>query len=231
MNLRCLPARALTAGLMLFVALGVAAQDSTDKKKKEPPDPPRTSVYMNQLRLLFDTWDTDKDGYLDKKELAVAFYGPGTKPFDAAAQAKKDKAEKDKSESKKDEESDKDKTEKDKSTSDKDKDKPKDKEKDKKAPDYSKRADYVFLTQLDVDKDDQISREEFMNWARDYAVQLRDQADALKELKKLQDQLAKLGKNAKNRSSVESKLKKQQQEINKLQSQMVKYAALQKMLK
>jgi hypothetical protein len=224
MNVRWLPARALAAGLLLFVALGVAAQDSTDKKKKEPPDPPRTSAYMNQLRLLFDAWDTDKDGYLDKKELAVAFYGPGTKPFDAAALAKKEKAEKDKAEK-----DDEDKTEKDKSTSDKEK--PKDKEKDKKAPDYSKRADYVFLKQLDVDVDDQISREEFMSWARDYAVQLRDQADALKELKKLQDQLAKLGKNAKNRTTVEKKLAKQQQEINKLQSQMKKYAALQKQLK
>jgi hypothetical protein len=225
MNLRWLPTRALAAGLMLIVALGVAAQDSTDKKgKKEPADPPRTSAYMNQLRLLFDTWDTNKDDYLDKKELAVAFYGAGTKPFDAAAEAKKDKSEKDKSESNK-EENDKDKTEKDKSTSDKEKDK------DKKAPDYSRRADYVFLTQLDKDKDDQISRDEFMEWARDLAIQLRDRDDLLKDVKKTQDQLNKLAKNAKNRATVEAKLKKQQQDINKLQQKLKKYEKVQNSLK
>jgi hypothetical protein len=227
MNLRWLPARALAAGLLLLVALGVAAQDSTDKKdrkKKEPPDPPRTSKYVNQLRLLFDTWDTDKDGSLDKKELAVAFRGAGSRPFDAAAEAKKDKSEKDKAESKKDDEGDKDKTEKDKSTSDKEKPKAK-------APDYSKYADYVFLTQLDKDRDDTISREEFMDWARDLAVQLRDRDELLKEVKKTQDQLAKLGQKAKNRATVEARLKKQQQDISKLQSQLKKYEKVQGSLK
>src|SRR4051794_17812702 len=70
MKVRWLLACALAAGLLL-TALGASAQDSKDKKsdkKKEPPDPPRTGQYMNQLRLLFDTWDLDKDGYLDKQE-------------------------------------------------------------------------------------------------------------------------------------------------------------------
>src|SRR5205823_646095 len=81
MNLRSVTGSALAACLMLFASLG-AAQDDKDKteKKKEPADPPRTAQYMNQLRLVFDTWDVNKDGYLDKKELAVAFRGKGSLP-------------------------------------------------------------------------------------------------------------------------------------------------------
>jgi len=226
MNVRWLTARALAAGLMLLFALGAAAQDAQDKdkdkKKKEPPDPPRTGVYMGQLRLLFDAWDVNKDGYLDKQELAVAFRGKGALPYDHAETKKKlaeeKKAEKD--DSKKD---DSEKSEKDKATSDKDK--PKDKP--SKTPDYSKVPDYQFLVQLDTDKDDQISREEFMTWARDYAVQLRDQADMLKEIKKTQDQLARLAKNAKNRATVEAKLRKQQQDVNRMQQTLRRYEKVQ----
>jgi hypothetical protein len=56
----------------------VPAQDETKK-----PDPPGTALYMARFRETFASWDRDKDGLLDKEELARAFRGPGAKPYDA----------------------------------------------------------------------------------------------------------------------------------------------------
>lgn len=72
--------------LLASVATAPAQDDSPPPKK---PDPPGTARYMARFRDIFDTWDRNKDGSLDKQELAVAFRGPGAKPYDA------DKKEKD----------------------------------------------------------------------------------------------------------------------------------------
>ena len=64
--------------LVLVLVLGLAAGDSGTRK----PDPPGTGRYLTQFRNLFDKWDADKDGVLDKEELAKAFRGPDAKPSD-----------------------------------------------------------------------------------------------------------------------------------------------------
>jgi len=208
-------------GLLVVVltAAAAAAQDTSDpppKKGKEPADPPRTSLYMGQLRALFAAWDKNKDDYLDKEELAIALRGPGSKPFDYKASKSKSGSEGNKEDSKKDDE-----------------DPPKEdpKKKPEKAPDYSMYPDYQLLTQLDKDRDDKISRDEFMEWARDYAIQLRDQAEAQKKLAEIQARYNKLPAKSKDRKSVEAQLKKQQREINQLQSKLKKYQYVQKSLK
>jgi Ca2+-binding EF-hand superfamily protein len=48
------------------------ADEAETKPKKGPKDPKGTSLYMGQLRALFDAWDANKDGYLDKQELRRA---------------------------------------------------------------------------------------------------------------------------------------------------------------
>jgi hypothetical protein len=85
-------------GLALLLVAAAAADDAEIKPKVEPKDPKGTSLYMGQLRALFDAWDTNKDGYLDKEELAVAFRGAGAKPYDH----KKESSEKDEGSSDKD---------------------------------------------------------------------------------------------------------------------------------
>jgi Ca2+-binding EF-hand superfamily protein len=135
----------------LLVSTAVVGDDKDDSGGSKKPDPPGTALIMGQLRAVFAAWDLDKDGYLDKEELAKAFRGPKAKPFDYKAPTKDDK--------------------------DNDADTDKDTSKDKKKPDYSAFPDYQFLVQLDADGDGKISRDEFENWARDYAVQLKKIAD------------------------------------------------------
>ena len=44
---------------------------------------------LGQMRLLFDSWDLNRDGYVDRVELAKAFRGQGAKPYSGAAPALK----------------------------------------------------------------------------------------------------------------------------------------------
>jgi hypothetical protein len=162
---------ALALGLTAFAAAGAPAADKAD--------PPGTLAIMGQLRVLFRTWDLNKDGHLDKNELAKAFRGADARASDYLADLKALKEKKN----------------------------------GKRAWQtfYTNYPDYHFLLEVDQDGDDKISRDEFMTWARDYAVDLKKQLEteqrileaearierglADKELKLLQEEL-KLDKEA-----------------------------------
>jgi len=70
----------LTLALLLVSTATLPAQDESPRRK---PDPPGTAQYMARFRDIFDTWDRNKDGTLDKEELAKAFRGADAKPYDA----------------------------------------------------------------------------------------------------------------------------------------------------
>jgi Ca2+-binding EF-hand superfamily protein len=199
-------AKALAAGVLLVLPLTLWADGKTDSTGKEPADPPGTSVYMGQLRALFDTWDLNSDGYLDKEELAKAFRGPKALPYDAVPDTKTDK----------------------------DKDADKDTSSKTTKPDYSQFPDYNFLVQLDQDGDGQISRKEFLGWARDYAVQLKQQADQQAKLlaaeQKLLNTTAKVG--SAEYKKLAAAVKHEQDAFNKLTKDMKAFEkALQHQLK
>jgi hypothetical protein len=206
-----LACKALAAGLTLALAVTVLGADALDSTPaRDRPDPRGTTVYMDQFRALFDAWDLNMDGYLDKAELAKAFRGPDAKPYDYKPEKKT---------ATKDADKDKD-VDKDASTSASTTSKPIN-------PDYSNYPDYNFLIQLDQDKDEQISRPEFMSWARDQAVLLKQQDVALTRLARLQQKLASLQAkllnakpNSKQYQNLQKQLRAQQAAINKMNAQM-----------
>jgi hypothetical protein len=191
----------LLAAIGLIPCLVTAA--SADPKK----DPPGTSAIMAQLRAVFAAWDLNGDGYLDKEELAKAFRGSDAKPYDYVPPKKSD--------------GDADKT--------KDDDKPKDGDSKGASssttkPDYSKYPDYNFLVALDGDNDERISKDEFESWARDYAVSLKQQIDALARITAIEQKLAAL-QNATNKKEAAKEIKTIEKDLKKEQ------AAYQKMTK
>ncbi len=199
--------RGVAAGLVLLLTLATAAADDTPVT--EPADPRGTKVYMDQLRSLFDAWDLNSDGYLDKAELAKAFRGPDAKPFDyvAPSKTKKDDTAKD----------DADKPKVPESPSPNAKPQPD----SSKQPDYSQYPDYVFLKLTDTNMDDQVSRHEFLEWSRGYAKQLKQLADQLKKQTDLQNKLAaaQAANNAKQVAQIQKDLKAQSAAIAKATSQ------------
>jgi EF hand domain-containing protein len=81
--------RSLTIVCLIFLGAGpvpcrVHADDKAPRR-----DPAGSSVVMGQLRLLFDSWDINRDGVLDRAELAKAFRGPGARPYTGQAPAVK----------------------------------------------------------------------------------------------------------------------------------------------
>ena len=191
-------------------------------------DPPGTGPYMTQLRGLFASWDLDKDGYLDKDELAKAFRGPNAKSYDYKAPAKDLDTSVDR---------------KDLSVTGtrvvglmgstqgcgpllsatailapKPDATPSDTKKTTKQPDYSRYPDYQFLTQLDTDGDGKVSKSEFDAWARGYAVQLKQQNDQAKRVTRLEGRLNG-SLRAAERQKVEAELRHEQTELRKLTEQ------------
>jgi Ca2+-binding EF-hand superfamily protein len=150
------------------------------------PDPPGTGPYMTQLRAWFKAADLDSDGYLDKAELAKVFRGKDAKPFDFKQG---------------DDAKDKDASRGQSETGDK--------------PDYSRYPDYIFLTQLDKDKDDKVSKDEFENWARDYAVQLKHLDEQIKKTLAAEQRLAR-AETKKEIEALQRELKAEQGALNKL---------------
>jgi hypothetical protein len=254
-------ARAATASLLLLSAMSVIGADT--KPASQLPDPPRTEVYMAQFRLWFDRGDLDKDGYLDKEELAKIFRGPNAHPYDyvppkitPGEKKTDDKADPAKPDDKKDPAAKPD-DKKDPAAKPDDKKDPAPKPDDKKDPakpddkkdpakpddpkdpgksssesnkdpkklDYTKFPDYNFLIQLDQDMDGKISKDEFLSWARDIAVQMRDQADAAAALALAQANLAKYANkmNSKEYKQALAALNKQEAQAKKAAAQLAKY--------
>jgi hypothetical protein len=229
------------AGALTLALTGPARSDDAPAKPvdKEPPDPPGTGVYMAQFRALFDAWDLNKDGYLDKEELAKAFRGPKAKPFDyvpppkAGSDSDKDPPAKDapakdapakdapaKDAPAKDAPA-KDAPAKDAST---DTSRSPGDPKDPKKPDYSQFPDYNFLVQLDQDNDQMISRHEFLSWARDYSVQLKQQADAAARLLQLEQKLAGAKVGSKEYKALQKQLTNEEKAQKKAMDQLAKQA-------
>src|SRR4051812_7443550 len=75
------PGRALlaTGAITLLTYTASAAGKPADTTR---PDPPGTALIMGALREWFANADLDKDGFLDKDELAKVFRGPKAKAYD-----------------------------------------------------------------------------------------------------------------------------------------------------
>jgi hypothetical protein len=71
---------------ILFLTTAAPAQDKAKPKK----DPPGTTLIMGQLRFLFDKWDLNRDGSLDRAELAKAFRGADAQPYKGDGKAPTD---------------------------------------------------------------------------------------------------------------------------------------------
>jgi Ca2+-binding EF-hand superfamily protein len=78
----------LFLGATLVSASTVWAEDAKSKSGK---DPAGTTLIMGQLRLMFEVWDRNKDGYLDPGELAKAFRGGNARPHNGDGRTPSDK--------------------------------------------------------------------------------------------------------------------------------------------
>src|SRR5262245_18249188 len=143
---------------IVFLITSFSAAQGPDKKPSssvsKKADPSGTGPLMGQLRALFAQWDANQDEILDKEELAHGFRGAEAKPPTTATG----------------------KTKSGESNS------------AGKARNGSKEGstfpDRDFLQQVDQNGDGRVSRDEFLNWAREYAVHQKNIAAAEKRVSK-----------------------------------------------
>ena len=95
------------------------------------------------------------------------------------------------------------------------------KEKGSKEPDLSRYPDALFLAQLDENGDDKISFKEFEAWAKEYARQMRDIAEAQEQMIELQKKMLKASK--RDLEKMESQMRDQRKAMEKLADQMKAY--------
>jgi Ca2+-binding EF-hand superfamily protein len=184
----------LAAGLALALTTAVLADaaKSPAPAPSDPPDPPGTTPYMDEFRELFAAWDVNCDGALDKAELAKAFRGADAKAYDYKKDGDKDPLPG---------------ASKETTTA--------------KKPDFAEYPDYHFLVQADQDGDGQVSRAEFMTWARDYAVQLKQETDQEIKVAALEVKM-KSATTAKEIKALEKELKKEQAAASKISAAATK---------
>jgi hypothetical protein len=66
---------------VLLVSAGILAADDNPKGNSKGSSTSSSAYVLGQMRLLFDSWDLNRDGYVDRAELARAFRGPGARPY------------------------------------------------------------------------------------------------------------------------------------------------------
>jgi hypothetical protein len=143
-------------GMVCGVAVGLVLLTAGVAGAAPKKDPAGTTLYMGQLRLLFANTDANKDGYLEKSELAKAFAGQGN----------------------------------------------------------------TVLVQLDQDGDGRVSRDEFMAWAREYALRLKTLANEQKKLQAAQLKLAKARPGSKQQVSLQKTIQSQQAAMQTIEKAM-----------
>src|SRR5207253_2205401 len=111
---------------------------------------------LDNLVALFQHIDANNDGYLDEEELAIAFRGKKAKPYAQEVESR----EKQQAESRKQREGESGDSEDNNAAETTDTFKPATKPRPG-LNEIKNYPDYVFLTQLDKNKDSRISREEY----------------------------------------------------------------------
>jgi hypothetical protein len=102
-------------------------------------------------------------------------------------------------------------------------------QKKKKSP-HDGYADYHFLVQLDRDHDEQISRPEFENWARGYAVAVKKLLDAQLRIARLERRIAAELVGAV-RAEVQREIRREQRLLAKLRKDFHSPEAIEKQLR